>query len=76
MLVLVGFAALLGVALAPPAAAGTGLYLLLEPSLGMWGLLPAVLAAVAIAGVEGWVMVRRLGAAFERLDPASTPAQQ
>jgi ABC-2 type transport system permease protein len=76
MLVLVGFAALLGVALAPPAAAGAGLYLLLEPSLGTWGLLPAVAGAGALVGVEGWVMVRRLGAAFERLDPASSPAQQ
>jgi hypothetical protein len=30
---------------------------------------------VAIAGAEGWIMVRRLGEAFERLDPGSLPAQ-
>jgi len=76
MLVLIGFAALLGLALVPPAATAAGLYLLLEPSLGPWVLPPAAMAAGAIAGLEGWLMVRRLGAAFERLDPAATPAQQ
>jgi hypothetical protein len=76
MLVLIGFAALLGLALVPPAAAAAGAYLLLEPAVGRWALLPAVAAAVAVAALEGWLMVRRLGAAFERLDPAMTPAQQ
>jgi hypothetical protein len=75
MLVLIGFAALLGLALVPPVAAAAGLYLWLEPGVGRWALLPAVAAAVAVAAGEGWLMVRRLGAAFERLDPAMTPAQ-
>jgi hypothetical protein len=75
MLVLIGFAALLAVVLVPPAAVGAGVYLLLERSLGLWVLLPAAVAVVAIAGAEGWIMVRRLGAAFERLDPGSLPAQ-
>jgi ABC-2 type transport system permease protein len=76
MLVLIGFAALLGLVLVPPAAVAAGLYLLLQPRVGLWVLLPAAAAVVLIAGVEGWIMVRRLGAAFERLDPATMPAQQ
>ena len=76
MLVLIGFAALLGLVLVPPAAVAAGLYLLLQPRVGLWVLLPAAAAVVLIAGVEGWIMVRRLGAAFERLDPAVMPAQQ
>jgi len=76
MLVLIGFAALLGLVLLPPGAAAAGLYLLLEPGLGPWVLPAAAVTAGAIAGLEAWIMVRRLGAAFERLDPASLPAQQ
>jgi ABC-2 type transport system permease protein len=75
MLVLVGFAAMLGLVLVPPAAAAAGLYLLLERSLGHWALLPALAAAIAIGALEAWIMVRRLGAAFERLDPSLTPPQ-
>jgi hypothetical protein len=76
MLVLIGFAALLALVLVPPAAAAVGLYLLLAPSLGLGVLLPAAVAVIAIAGLEGWILVRRLGVAFERLDPAVMPAQQ
>jgi putative ABC exporter len=76
MLVLIGFAALLGLVLVPPAAAAMGIYLLLGSRVGLWILLPAVVAAVAIAALEGWVMVRRLGTAFEGLDPALTPAPE
>jgi len=32
-------------------------------------------AALALAAVEGMVMVRWLGRALERLDPSTTPAQ-
>src|SRR3954453_5759241 len=75
MLVLVGFAALLAVVLLPPAAAGTGIYFLLERPLGYYGVVPAVVAALALAGAEALVMVRWLGRVFERLDPSVTPVQ-
>jgi len=75
MLVLIGFAAILAVVLIPPAAAGAGLFLLLEPPLGYPATVPAVAAALGVAAVEAMVMVRWLGGVFERLDPSTTPAQ-
>jgi putative ABC exporter len=75
MLVLIGFAAILAVVLLPPAAAGAGLFLLLERPLGYPAILPAVAAALGVAAVEAMVMVRWLGGVFERLDPSTTPAQ-
>lgn len=75
MLVLIGFAVLLLLVLVPPAAAGAGLYLLLERGLGSYGILPAVLVMLGVAAAEATVMVRWLGAVFERLDPSTAPAQ-
>jgi hypothetical protein len=74
MLVLMGFALLLGVVLLPPAALAAGITLGLGPRMGAWGTgLAAVLAALAAAAAEALGLVRWLGRVFERLDPAAAP---
>ena len=61
--------------LLPPAAAGAGLFLLLERPLGYYAMLPAAAATLSLGVVEAMVMVRWLGGVFERLDPSTAPAQ-
>lgn len=74
MLVLMGFALLLGVVLLPPAALGIGIALGLESHLGELGsAMAAALGSLACAAAEAAGLVRWLGRVFERLDPAAAP---
>jgi putative ABC exporter len=54
--------------LALPLGAAAGLGLLLRPFLHWLALVPAMLAGLALLGAECFVLVRALGALFERLD--------
>jgi hypothetical protein len=70
MLMIVGYLALLGAALAAPAALAGGLFTALEPGLGWWAAVPAIVALQAGVAAEAVVMLRWLGGVFERTDPA------
>jgi len=69
MLMIVAFAALLGMALAVPVAMAAGLGIVLEGSLGWWAVVPAALALEAGVVAESTLLVRQLGRVFERMEP-------
>jgi putative ABC exporter len=69
MLMIVAYAALLGLALVVPAAIAGGLGILLERSLGWWAAVPAALVLLVAIAAESVVLVRRLGGVFERMEP-------
>ena len=69
MLMIVAYAALLGLALVVPAAIAGGLGILLERSLGWWAAVPAALVLLVGIAAESVVLVRRLGGVFERMEP-------
>jgi len=71
MLMIVAYAALLGMALAAPAAIAAGLGILLEGSLGWWAAVPAALVLQVGIAAESVVLVRRLGRVFERMEPVA-----
>jgi ABC-2 type transport system permease protein len=72
MLAIFAYLILLALALALPTATGAAVYFALEPSMG-W--LPAAvlggLPALAVAGVEAWLLIGWIGRAFERTDPST-----
>jgi hypothetical protein len=69
MLAMIAFVALLALTLAVPAGAAGAVLFLLEPSLGFWAAVPAVVAALAVVAVEARVAVEWLGKVFDRTDP-------
>ncbi len=71
MLMIVAYLALLAAALAVPAALAGGLYVTLEPGIGGWAALPALVVLQVGVAAEAVVMIRWLGAVFERIDPAN-----
>ena len=70
MLVIVAYAALLGVALAMPAALAAGVLTGLEGAMDWWAAGPAAVVLLAGAAVEAMLLLRWLGRIFERTDPA------
>jgi ABC-2 type transport system permease protein len=62
---------LLALMLAIPAAVAGGAYLLLNPSIGMWGAVPATVLALGAMGFEAALMIEWLGRIFERTDSAA-----
>jgi ABC-2 type transport system permease protein len=70
MLMIVAYAAMLGVMLALPGLVAAGIFTLLEGALGWWSAVPA--AGVLLLGLAGeaMVMLRWLGRVFENTDPA------
>lgn len=69
MLMIVAFAAALGLTLAVPVAIGGGAFLLLRPALGLWAAVPATGLLLAALAVEAAWIVDWLGKTFERTDP-------
>ncbi|MGE5232010.1 MAG: putative ABC exporter domain-containing protein [Deltaproteobacteria bacterium] len=74
LLTTTAFLVVLALLLTPPAAAAVGAYEVLAGALGGWALGPAFLAGLAVLAVEAALLVRRLGRAFERMDPAAIRA--
>jgi ABC-2 type transport system permease protein len=72
MLVIVGYAALLGVALLLPAALAAGVLELLEGALEWWAGVPAACVLLVGAMLEAVVLLRWLGRVFETTDPVGT----
>jgi ABC-2 type transport system permease protein len=70
MLVIVVYAALLGAALALPAAFAAGVLTALEPVMGWWSAWPAAVVLLAGAAIEAMLLLRWFGRVFERIDPA------
>jgi hypothetical protein len=70
MLVIVAYAALLGAALAIPAAIAAGVLTALEGVMGWWAAGPAALVLLGGAALEAQLLLRWLGRVFERTDPA------
>jgi hypothetical protein len=70
MLVIVAYAALLGAALAIPAALAAGVLTALEGVMDWWAAGPAALVLLAGAAVEAMLLLPWLGKIFERTDPA------
>jgi hypothetical protein len=70
MLMIVAYAAMLGVMLALPGLLAAGVFTLLEGTFGWWSAVPA--AGVLLLGIAGEaiVMLRWLGRVFEKTDPA------
>lgn len=69
-LMMVGFVALLALALAPPVVIAGGAFLLLRPALDAWAAVPAAALAIGIMAFEAALMVEWLGRLFEQTDPA------
>ncbi len=74
LLTTTAFLLALALLLAAPAAAALGAYEVLTGALGGWALGPAFIAGLAVLAVEAALLVRRLGRAFERMDPAAIRA--
>ena len=72
MLVIVAYAALLGIALALPAALAAGVLEGLENALGWWAGVPASVVLLGGAALEAVLLLRWLGKVFETTDPAET----
>lgn len=70
MLMIVGYGALLGLALVVPGVFGAALYLSLEESLTWWAAVPAAGVMALGAAAESVVLLGWLGTAFEHTDPA------
>ena len=70
MLMIVAYAATLGVLLAAPAAVAGALYELASDAMGWWAAVPAAVMLLASIAVEAAVVVQWLGRVFERTDPA------
>ena len=70
MLAIIAHLLVLGVALLTPALVAAGLVWSLRSALGLWALVPAALAALALIVAEAALAIRWLGAVFERTDPA------
>ncbi|MEO7475652.1 MAG: putative ABC exporter domain-containing protein, partial [Gemmatimonadales bacterium] len=71
MLLIVAYAAALGVALALPGLLAAGAFALLADALGWWAAAPAAGVLVLGAAAEASVMLRWLGELFERTDPSA-----
>lgn len=70
MLMIVAYLAVLGAALAVPAALAAGVFSGLAPAIGWWAAVPAVIVLQAAVALEAAVMLRWLGRVFEQTDPA------
>jgi len=70
MLMIVAYLALLGAALVVPTVLAGGLFTALEPAMGWWAAVPAIIVLQAAAAAEAALMLRWLGGVFERTDPA------
>jgi hypothetical protein len=71
LLMMVTSVTLLALTLVIPAAVAGGAYLLLNPSIGMWGAVPATALALGAMGFEAALMIESLGRIFERTDSAA-----
>ena len=71
MLMIVGYTALLGVALAVPAGLAMALFTLARGEIGWWAIVPSVVVLLGGIAVEVAAMLRWLGRVFEATDPAS-----
>jgi hypothetical protein len=71
MLAIIAYVMLLSVALVAPVGLGGGVFFLLADRIGWWAVVPGGAAALAVAAVEARTMIRWLGRAFERTDPAA-----
>ena len=69
MLMIVGYAALLAVALVGPAGLAGAVLLLLQTSFGWWAAVPGALVLLAGIAAEAGFLVRWLGKVFERMEP-------
>lgn len=70
MLMIVAYAAALGVALALPGLLAAGAFTLLEGALGWWSAVPAAGVLLLGSAAEAMVVLRWLGLVFEGTDPA------
>jgi ABC-2 type transport system permease protein len=70
MLAIVAYAAVLGAALALPAALAAGVMEGLENTLGWWAGVPAAVVLLGGAALEAAMLLRWLGRVFETTDPA------
>ncbi|HET6577321.1 MAG TPA: putative ABC exporter domain-containing protein [Gemmatimonadales bacterium] len=70
MLMIVAYLAVLGAALAVPAALAAGVFSALAPAFGWWAAVPGVIVLQAAVAMEAAVMLRWLGRVFEQTDPA------
>lgn len=71
LLTTTAFLLLLGLMLAAPVAAGLLVVRGLAGIMGAWALAPGLVASVAVLSLETVLLVRRLGRAFERMDPTT-----
>lgn len=69
MLVIVAYAAVLGAALALPAALAAGAMTGLKDSIGWWSGVPAAVLLLVGAALEATLLLRWLGRVFETTDP-------
>jgi hypothetical protein len=74
MLAIIGYVALLAVALLLPVASGAAVLAILRPGVGWWAAAPAAAAGLAVAAVEARVMIGWIGRAFERTDASALSA--
>jgi hypothetical protein len=70
LLATTAFLVLLGVLLSAPGAIWIALYKALVPTLGRVAFWPAFVLALPVLALEAVLLVRRLGRAFERMDPS------
>jgi hypothetical protein len=71
MLMIVAYAAVLGIALAAPGALGLLVFTVGWDGLGWWALAPGVLTLGLGIAVEATLLLRWLGSVFESTDPAA-----
>jgi Putative ABC exporter len=71
MLMIVAYAALLGGALAFPAAVAAAAFALVVGGLGWWAVVPAAVVLVGAIAIEARLAVAWLGRVFERMEPAA-----
>jgi len=69
MLAMIAFVVLLALMLAIPAGAAGATFVVLEPSLGLWGAIPAVALALGATAAEALFAINWLGKVFDRTDP-------
>lgn len=74
MLAIIGYVALLAVALLLPVASGAAVLAILRPGIGWWAAAPAAAAGLAVAAVEARLMIGWIGRAFERTDASALSA--
>jgi hypothetical protein len=70
MLIIVAYAAVLGLGLALPGTLALLVFALLRDEVGWWGLIPGVVVLLVGLAIEASALLRWLGRVFESTDPA------